>query len=169
MLYVPFANTLVRDTVVDFLNRPDFAKDLKQISATLRSPFVANSLTGGENLGYLPDYVDPSCLAGFHASEITRLNWAVCVWAAVKLGQLDDEGPYVYYDNEKISIDLSPTDPGPANIWSTANGVMHFDRKPSVLKKLFPNLANKRIVQFIEKLNTVWESENRLQPTAPKM
>lgn len=117
MLYVPFANTLVRDTVVDFLNRPDFAKDLKQISATLRSPFVANSLTGGENLGYLPDYVDPSCLAGFHASEITRLNWAVCVWAAVK----------------------------------------------------FPNLANKRIVQFIEKLNTVWESENRLQPTAPKM
>ena len=153
---VPFANQTERDAMLAFFNRSEFVDEFLQLQQKL-SPLASRaSLTGGEHLGYLPN-VNPARLAGFQATELTRLNWAVCVWAAVKAGRPDNKGSFIYYDSEKMRIDQSCTHP--TNVWANADGVMQFGRQSGVLERLFTSLSNKRIADFIEKINTAWEHE----------
>lgn len=163
---VPFKSKNDRDTMIAFVNRPQFSQEFAQLQAKLSPWGSSPRLVEGEQLGYLPN-VDPRVLAGFQATEITRLNWAVCVWAAVKFGKPDKNGPHIYYDNEKMPIDMSKTHP--TNVWANEQGVMEFDREKGVLLRLFQPVSNKRIQQFIEKINSVWDQENTPSIKGPKL
>lgn len=163
---VPFKNKSDRDAMIAFFNRPQFAQEFEQLQAKLSPLGSSSSLVEGERLGYLPN-VNPTTLAGFQATEITRLNWAVCVWAAVRFGKQGKNGPHLYYDNEKIPIDLSKTHP--TNVWANVQGVMQFDREKSLMLRLFQPVSNKRLQEFIEKINTVWEQESTPSTKPPSL
>jgi len=161
---VPFASQTERDAMLAFFNRSEFLEEFAQLQKKLSPIAFHNQLTGGEHLAYLPK-VPPQQLAGFQASALTRLDWAVCVWAAVKVGRRDATGPFIYHDSEKMRIDQSCTHP--TNVWANADGVIQFDRQTGLLNRVFSTVSNKRIKAFIEKINAAWEHEKTHTPSAP--
>jgi len=154
---IPFKNQSDRDKMVAFFNQTKRLEEFEQLQNKLSPCGSRPELIEGHSLGYLPD-VDPNVLAGFQATEITQLNWAVCVWAAVKVGPRDKEGPYIFYDHEKMRIDLSKTHP--TNTWANDQGIVQFEREKSLLLRLLNPISNKRITDFVEKINTAWEQEH---------
>ena len=163
---IPFSSQATRNAVIEFFANSPYLSEFQEMQKRFSHVSSQTPLAAGQDLGYRPK-IDPNHLAGFHATEITRLNWAVCVWAAVKFGRHDPKGPYIYYDDEKMHIDL--TQSHPTNVWANEQGVMIFDRNQNLLSCLFNPIPSKRITRFIENLNAAWEQHNTPTRKGPSM